>query len=99
MVNDDPARNLKANREEILRIAGKHGARNVRVFGSVARRDAGPKSDVDFLVEMESGRSLLDFARLLNALQDLLDCKVDLVEEGGLHWYIRDQVLSEAVLL
>ena len=71
----------------------------MRVFGSVARGEAGPESDVDLLVEMEAGRSLLDLARLLNALEDLLGCKVDLVEEGGLHLYIRHQVLSEAVLL
>ena len=90
---------LKTDREQILRITAKHGARNVRVFGSVARGDAGPKSDLDLLVEMEPGRSLLDLARLINELQDLLGCKVDLVEQEGLHWYIRDRVMSEAVPL
>ena len=95
----NPAQYLKTKREEILSVAANHGARNVRVFGSVARGEAGPESDVDLLVEMEAGRSLLDLARLFNALEDLLGCKVDLVEEGGLHRYIRDQVLIEAVLL
>ena len=90
---------LKARREEILLIAEKYGALNVRVFGSVARGDAGPGSDVDFLVEMEDGRSLLDLGHMLMDLQDLLGCKVELVEPEGLHWYIRDRVLKEAVPL
>ena len=98
-MKNDSAQILKSKRGEILRIAAQHGARNVRVFGSVARGEAGPQSDVDLLVEMEPGRSLFDLARLLNALQDLLDCHVDLVDQGGLHWYIRDRILSEAVLL
>ena len=90
---------LKARREEILSIAEKYGARNVRVFGSVARGDAGPGSDVDFLVEMEDGRSLLDLGHMLMDLQDLLGREVELVEPEGLHWYIRDRVLQEAVPL
>lgn len=98
-MKNDPAQILKSKRGEILRIAAQHGARNVRVFGSVARGEADPQSDVDLLVEMEPGRSLFDLARLLNALQDLLDCHVDLVDQGGLDRYIRDRILSEAVLL
>ena len=90
---------LRAKREEILRIAAKHGARNMRVFGSVARGEAGLNSDVDFLVEMEPDRSLLDLGHLLMDLQDVLGCKVDVVEPEGLHWYIRDRVLREAVPL
>ena len=90
---------LKSKREELLRIATQHGAKNVRIFGSVARGDAGPNSDVDFLVEMEPGRSLLDMGGLLMDLQDLLGCQVDIVEPEGLHWYIRDTVLKEAVPL
>ena len=90
---------LKAKREEVLRIAAKYGVRNVRVFGSFARGDARPDSDVDFLVEMEEGRSLLDLGGLLMDLQDLLRCKVDLVEPEGLHWYVRDRILKEAVPL
>lgn len=62
---------LKEKREEILRIAAKHGARNVRVFGSVARGEAGEGSDVDLLVEFEPGRSLLDQAILVADLEEL----------------------------
>jgi len=90
---------LKAKREEILRIAARHGARNVRVFGSVVRGEAGPESDVDFLVELEPGRSLLDRIGLMQDLQDLLGRNVDVVTERGLHRYIRDSVLHEAVPL
>ena len=86
-------------RDEVLRVAASHGARNVRVFGSVARGEVGPKSDVDFLVEMDEGRSLLDLVGLWQDLENLLGCKVDVVEPEGLHWYIRDQVLQEAVPL
>jgi uncharacterized protein len=88
-----------AKRDEILRIAAKYGARNVRIFGSRMRGEAGPDSDVDFLVEMDPGCSLLDLGRLAMDLQDLLGCRVDIVEPEGLHWYIRDTVLKEAVPL
>jgi predicted nucleotidyltransferase len=90
---------LKAKRDEILRIAARHGAFNVRVFGSVARGDARPDSDVDLLVDLEPGRSLLDLGRLLVDLQDLLQRAVDVATENGLHWYIRDRVVKEAVPL
>jgi len=87
---------LKTRRDEILETAHKHGAFDVRVFGSVARGDARPDSDIDFLVRLESGRSLLDLARLLRELQVLLGCKVDIVTEAGLRQRIRLQVLREA---
>jgi uncharacterized protein len=90
---------VKAKREDILRIAAKYGARNVRLFGSRARGDARSDSDVDFLVDMPSGCSLLDVGRLMMDLQDVLGCKVDVVEPEGLHWYIRDRVLKEAIPL
>ena len=90
---------VKAKRGDILRLATKHGASNVRLFGSVARKEAGPESDVDVLVDLDAGRSLFDLGGLLMDLQDLLGCKVHLVTEGALHWYIRDRVLSEAVPL
>jgi predicted nucleotidyltransferase len=83
-------------RDAILALAAKHGARNVRVFGSVAEGSADEASDVDFLVEMEPGRSLLDLGGLLMDLQDLLGRKVDVVTEPALHWYIRDKVVREA---
>lgn len=90
---------LKIKREEILRIAAKHGARNVRVFGSVARGEADEQSDVDFLVEMEPGRSLFDMGGLLMDLGELLNREVDIVTERGLKQRIRDSVLREAVPL
>lgn len=90
---------LKSKRREILAIAAKHGAHNLRVFGSVARGEAGPESDLDILVEMEPGKSLLDHVALMHDLEDLLQRKVDVVSERALHWYIRDRVLAEATPL
>ena len=84
-------------RAEILAAAARHGATNVRVFGSVARGDAGATSDVDFLVDFEPGRSLLDLAGLLVDLEDLLGHPVDVVTEPGLKARIRQRVLAEAV--
>jgi len=90
---------LSKKRKEILSMATKHGAYNVRIFGSVARGKAKPDSDVDILVEMEKGQSLLDLGGLLMDLQELLDRKVDVVTEQGLRPRIRDRVLREAVPL
>ena len=90
---------LQQKREEILRIAAQHGARNIRVFGSVARGEAGPESDIDFLVELEPGRSLLDHAALLLDLEQLLGRKVDVATERSLKERIRVRVLREAVPL
>ena len=90
---------LSQKREDILRAAQKHGARNVRVFGSVARGDDGPDSDVDFLVDMEPGRSLLDMGGLLMDLREMLGRNVDVVTERGLKTRIRDRVLEEAIRL
>jgi hypothetical protein len=90
---------LREKREEILRIAARHGARNVRVFGSVARREADERSDIDLVVEFEPGRSLLDHAALWLELQELLGCKVDVVSDRGIKPRIRDRVLREAVPL
>jgi predicted nucleotidyltransferase len=83
-------------REQILTLAAKRGAFNVRVFGSVARGEATSTSDVDFLVDLEEGRSLFDLGGLLMDLQELLHRKVDVVTEAGLHWYIKDKVIKEA---
>ena len=85
-----------SHREEILATARKHGAYNVRVFGSVARGEARPDSDIDFLVNLEAGRSLMDLARLLRELQSLLGRNVDVVTEAGLRPRIRPQVLKDA---
>lgn len=90
---------LRDKRSEVLRLAAEHGARNVRVFGSAARGEAGPESDIDFLVDMEAGRSLFDLGGLLMDLQDLLGRRVDLVTEAGLRPRIRDRVMQEAVPL
>jgi predicted nucleotidyltransferase len=88
---------LREKREEILRIAAKHGARSIRVFGSHAREDADARSDIDFLVEVEPGRSLFDLGGLQYELEQLLGCPVDVVTERGLKARIRDRVLREAV--
>ncbi|MDE3242266.1 MAG: nucleotidyltransferase family protein [Nitrospirota bacterium] len=90
---------LRTRREEILRIAAKHGAHNVRVFGSVARGEADETSDVDFLVEMEPGRSLLDHAGLILDLEELLKCPVDVASERGLRTKVRKRVMKEVVPL
>ena len=87
---------LKDRREDILRIAAQHGAYNVRVFGSVARGEARPDSDVDLLVELEAGRSILDLGGLLMDLQTLLGREVDVVTDKGLRERIRMRVLQEA---
>ena len=90
---------IQAQRDDILRVAGLYGARNVRVFGSVVSGVAKPESDVDLLVEFEPGRSLLDHVALKQDLEDLLGRKVDVVTERALHWFIRDRVLEQAVPL
>jgi len=83
----------------ILQLAARHGAHHVRVFGSLARSEARPGSDVDFLVEFEPHRSLLDQGGLLMDLQDLLGCKVDVVDEHAMRPRFRERVLKEAVPL
>jgi len=93
----DLASLLSQRRDDVLRIAERHGARNVRVFGSIARGTATSTSDVDLLVEMDPGRTLLDHAALKQELEELLGVRVDVVTEAALHWSIRDQVLDEAV--
>jgi Predicted nucleotidyltransferases len=87
---------VTSKRTEIVQIARRHGATNIRVFGSVARRDCDQDSDVDFLVDLERGRSLLDLGGLLMDLQNLLGRPVDVVTEKGLRPRIRERVLREA---
>jgi len=87
---------LRQRRCDILRLAAKHGARNVRVFGSVARGHASPESDLDLLVDMEPGRSLLDIGALMTELQELLGCAVDVVTESSLYWLLRRRILRES---
>lgn len=86
-------------RDEILRLAKRRGAHDVRVFGSVARGGAKESSDLDLLVSWEPGRSLLDHAGLVQDLQELLGVKVHVGTEKSLHWYARERILREATLL
>ena len=90
---------LEDKREEILRICAKHGARNVRVFGSTVRSEASHDSDLDLLVEFEPRRSLLDQAALVLELEQLLGRKVDVVSEAGLYWLLLRRILNEAQVL
>jgi len=97
MVNLETLR--AGQRDEIIRLAGRHGAHGVRVFGSVARGDANENSDLDLLVSWEPGRSLLDHAGLVQDLQELLGVRVHIGTEKSLHWYVRDRILREATPL
>ena len=90
---------LEQKREQVLEIAARYGAYDVRVFGSVERLEANDASDIDILVNMEPGRSLMDLGGLLYDLQELLGIEVDVVTEKGLRARFREQVLREAVPL
>jgi predicted nucleotidyltransferase len=92
-----PLEKIKAHRQEILDLAKKYGASNIRIFGSVARGEARPDSDYDFLIELEPGRSAFEIGGLLMDLQDLLGAKVDIVTDKGLNKHIREKVLKEAI--
>lgn len=89
----------KNARAEILRLARLHGARNVRVFGSVARGNASDRSDLDLLVDWNPDSSLLDHVALVQDLEELLGIKVHIGNEKFLHWYARDTILHEAISL
>lgn len=90
---------LRERRAEILEIGRQHGIRMIRVFGSVSRGDSTPTSDVDLLVDLEQGRSLLDLGGFVADVQDLLGCRVDVVSARGLRERFRDRVLQDAVAL
>jgi predicted nucleotidyltransferase len=90
---------LRGRRQEILRIAADLGANNVRVFGSTVRGEARPDSDLDLLVTLEPGRSLLDLVELTDSLGAVLGRKVDVVTDDGLYWLLRRRILREAVPL
>jgi len=87
---------LQTRRREILDLAARYGACDVRVFGSAARGDDTPQSDIDLLVQMEPGRSLFDLAGLMSDLRDLLGRRVDIVTESSLYWLLRRRILKEA---
>jgi len=90
---------IRSKRQEILQTAARYGAYNVRIFGSVLQGEETAHSDVDFLVELKPGYTLLDLGGLLMELQKLLDRRVDVVTENALHWYIRERVMREAEML
>ncbi len=94
-----PKAKLHAQRARILELAAEHGARNVRIFGSVARGEDTPESDLDILVVLEPGRSLLDHAALKVALEELLGMPVDVATEKGLKPRFRERILKEAIAL
>ena len=87
---------IQDRKEQILALAAKYGASNVRIFGSVANGTADENSDIDFLVDLEKGRSLFDLGGLLMDLQELFNRKVDVVTENGLLWFIKEHIISEA---
>ena len=88
---------LRRRRSEILEVARERGASRVRVFGSVARGDATESSDIDFLVDLESGRGLFDLGGLLMDLRDLLGHDVDVVTQAGLRPRVAERVLADAI--
>jgi uncharacterized protein len=87
---------LREKRQDIIRIAAEHGARNLRVFGSIARGDDRAHSDVDLLVDMDPDRSLLDVVGLGQDLEELLDRRVDVLTGASLHPALRDRILAES---
>lgn len=90
---------IRERRTDILRVARAHGATRVQLFGSAARGEARPDSDIDLLVDLEPGRSLLDLVAIKQDLEDLLGREVDVVTEAAVSPYFREQVLHEAVSL
>lgn len=87
---------IQEKKEHILAIAAKYGASNVRVFGPAVKGVADPNCDIDFLIDLERGRTLFDLGGMIVDLQQLLERNVNVVTEDSLHWYIKDRILSEA---
>lgn len=90
---------LRDKRDLIFKVANKHGIKNIRVFGSVARHEDVPESDLDLLVDFEEGRSLFDLIRFKQEIEDLLNIKVDVVTENSIHWGMKEEVLNGAIQL
>jgi predicted nucleotidyltransferase len=90
---------LKEKREQILGIAERHGARRVQIFGSLARGESETDSDVDFLIELKPGKTLLDIIAIKQDLEDFLQCRVDVVTQNTVSPYIRDEIVAQAVSL
>ena len=93
------AEKLKSNVDRIKKLGNQYGARNLRVFGSVARGDAGTNSDVDLLVSLDANRTLLDLGGFQSEVETLLACKVDVVTDDSLHPLLKDKILKEAKAL
>lgn len=92
-------RTLRKKRKEILALTQEYGVEELRVFGSVAKGLEGQGSDIDFLARFKKGTSLFRLAALIEELEKILKCKVDVVSENGLHYYIKEQILNEAIRL
>lgn len=90
---------LQSKKAELLALAAKHGASNVRLFGSVARGKDQPDSDVDLLVDMQENRSLFDLIGLQQDIEKMLGKKVDVLTPDGINRYLKDKILSEAAPL
>ena len=87
---------INKNKSEIYKLAQKHDASNIRIFGSVARGDFNEKSDIDFLVDFGTDVGLLEWSAFWVDLEDLLGCDIDVATEKSLKKRYRDQVLREA---
>ena len=92
-------KNKHLQRDIINRVVTQYGGSNIRIFGSTARGDVTDSSDLDILIKLEPGRSLLDLIAMKQDLEDILGCKVDIVTEAGLSPYLKDNILKEAVPL
>ena len=90
---------LQTKRDQILKLAQRHGAKDIRSFGSVAQGEESSKSDIDFLIKLELGRSLLDLIAFKQDLEELLGTKIDVVTERALSPYLKDEILKTAVNL
>jgi uncharacterized protein len=90
---------LALKRQAIIEIAARYGVHDLKIFGSVVREEETTDSDIDFLVKMDKGRSLLDYIGFIQELESLLECKVDVAQPTTLHPVIREQILQEAVPL
>lgn len=98
-MGEEPRLLPAATVEAVRRVASRNGVRSVRMFGSTVRREARPGSDLDLLVEMEPGRSLLDLVGFVQDLEETLGRRVDAVTEKSLSPYLRERILAEAVPL
>jgi predicted nucleotidyltransferase len=90
---------LRTHRLKILELAARYGARNVRVFGSTVRGEAGPQSDIDLLIDIEPGRTLLYVIAFEQDVEDLLGCSVEVLTDAGLSPYLQQRILAEAAVL